>query len=149
LANLQRQGFEAYLPTHTVRIRDNAIRSLWHPVVRPLWTGYLFVVAGTHWSPIRHTLGVQKLLMAGPRPGIVPDSLIAALRATETARTTFPHPDNVLTPGTAVRVSEGALEGHEAVIVSVNADRAHIALLLFGAVRNVNVSTSALSPRDA
>jgi transcriptional antiterminator RfaH len=148
LENLTRQGYSAYLPLHTVRRRDNAIRCLWHPVEVPLFGGYLFVVPGTHWGPICHTLGVRKLLMSGPRPGFVADSLVAALRATETARRSFSVVGPGFAPGAAVRVCEGALEGHEAVVITTHADRAHIAVMLFGASRNVNVSLDALSVRE-
>jgi len=150
-SNLSRTGYEIYLPLHTVRIRDNGIRSLWHQVERPLFSGYLFTrfdALRDPWTPICRTEGVQKLLMSGPRPGIVADSLIAALRATETARRSFPVVGPVFAPGAAVRVCEGALEGHEAVVITTHHDRAHIAVMLFGAVRNVNVSLTALSVRE-
>ena len=75
--NLQRQGYAAYLPIHTVRIRDRALPTLTRPVERPLFTSYLFVaVPLTLWGPIRHTLGVRSLLMSGEKPYLLPEAVV-------------------------------------------------------------------------
>src|SRR4051812_40177984 len=61
LANLSRQGFDAYLPLHTVQRRDRVVPTLFHPVSVPLFTSYLFVaIQSPYWAPIQHTLGVSR-----------------------------------------------------------------------------------------
>lgn len=148
--NLQRQGYEAYLPTHTVRIRDRTLPTLTRPVERPLFTSYLFVaVPLTLWGPIRHTLGVKRLLMSGEKPYLLPDAVWNALQAGEALRRTHPtSPTARWRAGAAVAPASGPFAQHQGVVVSVTGQRAIIAMLLFRELRQVSVDVSNLVARE-
>ena len=147
--NLQRQGYAAYLPTHTVRIRDRTTPTLTRPVERPLFTSYLFVaVPLSHWAPIRHTLGVRTLLMSGINPYLLPDAVWNALQAGEALRRSVQAPAACWAPGTPCSPGNGVFTGHPAVVVSVTGHRAIIAMLLFGELRQVSVDVSSLVARE-
>jgi transcriptional antiterminator RfaH len=145
--NLQRQGYAAYLPTHTVRIRDRTIPTLTRPVERPLFTSYLFVaVPLTLWGPIRHTLGVRSLLMSGDRPSIVATALLDALRAAEGVRRSVVAPGALWAPGSVLEVSRGSFSGHRGALLRLlTKDRAVVMLLLFGELRQVVVPITDLA----
>jgi transcriptional antiterminator RfaH len=148
--NLQRQGYAAYLPTHTVRIRDRTLPTLTRPVERPLFTSYLFVaVPLTLWGPIRHTLGVRSLLMSGDRPSIVATALLDVLRAAEGVRRSVVAPGALWAPGMPCSPVAGTpFAGHPAVVISVERGKAIIAMLLFGELRQVSVDVSSLVARE-
>ena len=62
LDNLQRQGFEAWLPMLTV---EKVLRGKLVQVTEPMFSRYLFIrldTEQTNWSPIRSTLGVSRLV---------------------------------------------------------------------------------------
>jgi transcriptional antiterminator RfaH len=147
--NLQRQGYEAYLPTHTVRIRDRTLPTLTRPVERPLFTSYLFVaVPLTLWGPIRHTLGVRSLLMSGEKPYLLPDAVWSALQAGQELRRSVQAPGAYWAPGTPCSPGNGVFTGHPAVVVSVTGQRAIIAMLLFGELRQVSVDVNSLVAQE-
>ena len=68
LENLQRQGFEAWLPMISL---EKVRRGHLAQVVEPMFSRYLFIrldTVQTNWSPIRSTLGVSKLVAFGNTP---------------------------------------------------------------------------------
>jgi len=146
--NLRRQGYNAYLPLRTVLRRDRCLPTHSRPVAVPLWTGYLFVDIGSHWAPVAHTLGVARLLMAGPCPHIVPEAVLSALQAGEALRRSITPPGAQWAPGAACSLATGAFAGHPAVVLSVTRHSATVALLLFGELRNVTVGIECLVARD-
>ena len=80
LENLERQGYEAWLPMLTVQ---KILRGRVADVTEPLFSRYLFIRLDTvqsNWSPIRSTLGVSRLVTFGNQPAVVPDALIDDLR---------------------------------------------------------------------
>ena len=87
LVNLQRQGYECYLPQLRVEKRS---RSKVQAVTEPLFPRYLFIRLdssdqGKSWAPVRSTLGVARLVRFGDRPAVVQDDLVALLRQREAA----------------------------------------------------------------
>ena len=148
--NLQRQGYAAYLPTLTVRIRDRATPTLTRAVERPLFTSYLFVaVPLTHWGPIRHTLGVRTLLMSGINPYLLPDAVLSALQAGEALRRTPTTPGSLWRPGAPCQPSDGPFAGHHAVVTEIlPGNRAKVAIMMFGELRQVSVDVTSLVARE-
>jgi len=149
--NLQRQGYQPYLPTCTVWVRDRAIPSLLHPVIRPLFRRYLFLPFDhTHesWSPVRATPGVAGLLRSGLQVHYASEAEIQRLRDTEEARLRPPRPDGGWRPGMACRLAAGPLEGREAVVMEVEDQTALVAVLLFGGLRETLVALEALTQRE-
>jgi transcription antitermination factor NusG len=147
--NLRRQGYNAYLPLRTVLRRDRCLPTHSRPVAVPLWTGYLFVdlQSDRHWTPIAHTLGVARLLMAGPNPYILPEAAISMLQAGEDVRRMPPGGDtSAWRPGAAVALARGAMEGLPAVITTITGQQARIAMMFLGQLRHVSVPLDALVP---
>ena len=147
--NLRRQGYNAYLPLRTVLRRDRCLPTHSRPVSVPLWTGYLFVdlQSDRHWTPIAHTLGVARLLMAGPNPYILPEAAISMLQAGEDVRRMPPSGDTAAwRPGAAVALAKGAMEGLPAVITAIAGQQALIAMMFLGQLRHLSVPLDALVP---
>ena len=83
LANLARQGFDAYCPRLLRRVR-HARR--FQDVLRPLFPGYVFVrldSGNQRWRPILSTIGVRSLVRFGDRLGLMDGTFIANLKARE------------------------------------------------------------------
>jgi transcriptional antiterminator RfaH len=109
--NLRRQGYGVYLPKY-VRLRRHARKT--ESVVRPLFSGYLFVAvdAGRQgWRSINSTLGVARLVAAADTPIAVPEAVIEGLRAREGKDGCVRlEPQRHLKNGDKVRVTEGVFE---------------------------------------
>lgn len=114
LENLERQGFECFLPL----IRAEKLRRGKLDVVREaLFPRYMFIRLSTDaesqsWSPIRSTVGVSRMVTFGQTPAKINDELIEELRAHSNAT------DVVLRhfePGEQVVVTDGPFVGVEAI----------------------------------
>lgn len=81
-ANLNRQGFETFMPLRSMTVRH--ARQM-RDVLRPVFPGYLFIKFGSEradWRKINSTFGVSKLIsFEAAKPAPVPDPLMAGLRA--------------------------------------------------------------------
>ena len=81
-ANLDRQGFETFMPQRRKTVRHG--RQM-RDVLCPVFPGYLFIKFGLEradWRKINSTFGVSKLIsFEAGKPAPVPDALIAGLRA--------------------------------------------------------------------
>jgi transcriptional antiterminator RfaH len=150
-ANLQRRGYRTFLPLVAVRRRDRVIRSLYHTVEVPLFSPYLFIHfdARSGWTPIWNTPGVARLLMADGKPAPCPERAVEAIQAGAGLRRTLTPPEALWRPGAACRLAGGgAFDGHDAVVTAVHHDRALVALLMLGHLREVQVSLDCLATRD-
>lgn len=110
LENLERQGFQAWLPMLTV---EKVRRGKLAKVVEPMFSRYLFIrldTEQTNWSPIRSTLGVSKLVSFGNRPAVIDDELILALQQLPARE-----PERLFQPGQAVKFVSGPLRGLEGI----------------------------------
>jgi len=108
LENLERQGFEVWLPMLTV---EKVRRGKLAQVVEPMFSRYLFIrldTEQTNWSPIRSTLGVSKLVSFGNRPAVVHDDLIRVLQQLPACE-----PERLFQPGQQVQFIAGPLKGLE------------------------------------
>lgn len=114
--NLERQGFETFLPVEAETVRRNGE---FKTTLKPLFPGYIFVgwspdTAG--WQSVNGTLGVTKLVAFGEQPAPVPDEIIAALmqRYGEAA---------ALEKGDRVRVKSGPFVDFIAQVERVSPDQ--------------------------
>jgi transcriptional antiterminator RfaH len=114
LENLERQGFECFLPLiRAEKLRRGALQV----VQEVLFPRYLFIRLGTgfearSWAPIRSTLGVSRLVTFGLLPAKIDDELIGALRLqSEASDVVMRH----FVPGEQVFVTDGPCVGLEAI----------------------------------
>jgi transcriptional antiterminator RfaH len=140
--NLERQGFEVYLPRYLSR-RSHARKV--DMVVRPLFPRYLFVaidLAAQRWRSVRSTIGVSHLVSRGDTPASVVDDVIGALKGREDDSGYIRLDRRVgFSPGDKVRVRVGALVDSLAT-VEIN-DRERVAILLDFLGRKVRVFVGA------
>jgi transcriptional antiterminator RfaH len=114
LENLERQGFECFLPLiRAEKLRRGALQI----VQEALFPRYLFIRLSTgreslSWTPIRSTLGVSRLVTFGQNPAKINDDLIAALRSQgEESEAVLRH----FEPGEKVVLTDGPFVGVEAI----------------------------------
>ena len=103
--NLQRQGYETYLPRlHEARRRQGRRLS----VIAPMFPRYLFVHLNTQtdtWGPIRSTIGIVSIVRFGRAAAHAPDSLIQILKDREDAEGIQILPPDEYKPGSKVRIT--------------------------------------------
>ena len=145
LENLQRQGFEAWLPMIAL---EKLRRGQLTQVVEPMFSRYLFIrldTVQTNWSPIRSTLGVSKLVAFGNTPAAVPDDLIAALR-------NMPPPprQRMMNPGDEVQFVAGPLKGLRGIYQQHDGEaRAMVLIELLSQPQTIQTELQALRPLAA
>lgn len=126
LENLERQGFESYLPMlHVQKVRRGKAQM----VDEAMFPRYLFVrldssAQGRSWSPIRSTLGVRSLVQFGEKPARVAPELIEWLRQRERDF----DPQHLFEPGDTVSITAGPFKGLEALYQGVDGE--HRAMIL-------------------
>jgi transcriptional antiterminator RfaH len=127
LANLQRQGYECYLPQMRIeRIRRRKVEV----ATEPMFPRYLFIRLdssdqGKSWSPIRSTLGVSQLVHFGARAAKVDEALVELLRQREQAMPL----DAMFHSGDSVVITDGPFAGIEAIYQTADAERRAFILL--------------------
>ncbi len=109
--NLQRQGFDAYLPRYLKQRRHARKAEI---VPAPVFPRYVFIsidLARQRWLSIRSTIGISRLVGPAESPLAVPDGIVEGLRNREDdsgfVRLLTPQG---LRPGDKVRVLSGAFE---------------------------------------
>ncbi|HLB43321.1 MAG TPA: transcription/translation regulatory transformer protein RfaH [Gammaproteobacteria bacterium] len=149
--NLERQGFDTYLP---LLQQHQRIQDFYKMVTKPLFPRYLFICLSSEiddWSKIHSTRGCVSLVRFGTWPARVPDVLIEYLQREEAARFAQPvtnTPD--FKAGDSVRVLDGILVGYEG-IVEVKNSQQRITLLLTVTqhhTRRVNLSVNQIEMVD-
>ncbi len=114
LENLERQGFECFLPLIAV---EKLRRKLIVVVQEPLFPRYLFIrldasQEGRSWNPIRSTTGVSRLVSFGQVPAKIDDLLVDAIRASVLREGVQ---QRHFEPGEVLRINDGPFAGLEAV----------------------------------
>ena len=109
LENLQRQGFEVFLPMITLqKVRRAKLAN----VTEPMFSRYLFLrttQAMEDLSVVRSTLGVSQLVRFGTVPAKVPHAWVEAMRLQPSLE------EKLLKSGDKVLIADGMLKGLEAV----------------------------------
>ena len=144
---LERQGYQTYLPFTTVRRRRRG-RAYSEP--GPMFPRYLFIHLSDEtddWSPIRSTIGVANLVRFGQVPARVPDSLIESLKTREDESGLFVIPEPEFGKGDKVRIAEGPFEGYEAMFQSKNSrDRVSLLIKVIEKFVNIEVDQKLIEP---
>ena len=129
LDNLQRQGYECYLPLISV---EKLRRKLLVPADEPLFPRYLFIRLDAHtdnWAPIRSTMGVTALVRFGAEPARVPDAFVDYLTSRQNAEGLHEWAQPALQIGARARVVSGPLAGYEGILVA-KSSRERVILLM-------------------
>ena len=137
--NLQRQGYEVYLPRYLKR-RHHARKMDF--TAKPLFPRYMFVainVATQRWRSIQSTFGVTRLVCNGEDPAAMPEGVVAALKAREDDKG-FVKLDlrPAFAPGDKVRVLAGAFMDNAGLFNGL-ADHDRVSILLDILGRKVRV----------
>jgi len=144
LMNLQRQGFECFLP-----MAENPYqrRSKKHQaIIEPLFPRYLFLYAiaeSQDLAPVRSTRGVISLVRFGTELAVIPESVIKAIKNQVEPDTGLIKIQPVqIKAGDRVRVFDGPLAGINGIVAERNSEnRAIILMELMGRPTKVEVGT--------
>ena len=128
LDNLQRQGYQCYLPTFP---SEKLCQGFLTVADEPLFPRYLFIRLGRgdsakSWSPIRSTKGVSRLVSFGGEPARVDDDLMEQLRTQEALVQTEPR--RLFKPG-GVLLTEAPFTGVEGIYQMADGERRVIVLI--------------------
>ena len=142
--NLNRQGFESFLPLLEVtKYKYNRYLS----DLRPLFPGYMFVAFDPEsgpWRQINCTIGVSKLVSFGDQPNPIPFGLISGLMARCNSVGKL-LPPNQLNKGDAVQLLTGSFENYIAKVETIDADqRVWVLMELMGRVTRISVDPNQL-----
>lgn len=134
LENLNRQGFNTYLPRLLIR---KHVRNQWRTLSEPLFPGYMFLLVDpsvVSLSPVRSTLGVTGLVTFGHQLIPIPDDVISFIKMQEDAAAGAEKLDQLpFASGDKVQVLEGPFAGLLAVYEMANAkDRAMLLITFMG-----------------
>ncbi len=127
--NLERQGFNPYLPRF-LRERRHARRC--DLVKTPLFPGYIFVrldLDTAPWRSINGTMGVSHLICNGERPAAMPDGVVEEIAAREGDNGLIRLEPRTFQKGEALRIVSGALTDCFGLFEKM-ADRDRVVLLL-------------------
>ena len=144
--NLQRQGWEVYLPLFRQSRRQ---RGRWVDVIEPLFPRYLFVQLQLGFediSPIRYTTGVHNLVRFTKDPAVVSNQIVETLRCTADSTTGLHHIQGPLfKSGDLVVIDKGPLAGLQAIFLAeTGRDRVSILLEMLGRTNRVTVKRDVL-----
>jgi transcriptional antiterminator RfaH len=136
---LKLAGYSTYLP----RIRERrVVRGRRITVTLPLFPGYCFLTIEDQWHAARWSPGIAGLIMDGIVPALVPDKVIAEIRARE-IRGLIDLPR--LRPGDRVQVTRGVLARLSGLYAGqAPHDRVQVLLSLLGAARQVTLPAAAV-----
>jgi transcriptional antiterminator RfaH len=132
-ANLERQGYEVYLPRLVKTVRRNGRG---RDSIVALFPRYLFLHLSEGrqvLSPVHSSVGVSTVVRFGSRYAIVPDHVIHSLRGREDAETGLHRLTDTppLTLGMPVRVTMGPFDGLEGVFEREEGAQRVVVLLKF------------------
>lgn len=136
--NLQRQGFNSYLPMAIQpRRRDGKVISR----IEPLFPRYLFISLDTktdNWSPIRSTIGVSSLVRFGMNPAVVPTELVLMIEKRDNEYGVQKLPIKEFETGDKVRITDGPMMGYEGIFLA-RSSQERVTILLSIVNKNTHV----------
>ncbi len=145
VTNLERQGFDVFLPMTELTKRQGA---RFVTRMTPLFPGYLFVAAdmgAMQWRKINSTLGVSRIVMTRDTPSIVPDTLVQSLKSRcDTTGKIVPSTD--FAPGDRVEIVHGPLSEFVGTVEKIDPQqRVWILLEIMGQTSRVRLDPDQLN----
>jgi transcriptional antiterminator RfaH len=127
--NLDRQGYETYLPLKNERRRRQGgyVYS-----IDPMFSRYLFIHLNKvtdNWGPIRSTIGVTDIVRFAGQPTVVPDRLVNCIRANDNENGIQTTATQEFNGGNKVQIVEGPMNGYEGIFVGKTGKERAIVLL--------------------
>jgi transcriptional antiterminator RfaH len=144
--HLSNQGFECFLPTHSVK-RTQRQKTRW--VTEPLFPHYLFIRLSdaSNWGVIRSTRGVAKVVSFNGQPCPVTDALIAALQH-HCALRNGEEPAPLFKAGEKVIITQGCFKELEAVVQATKGEERVVLLLtLLNRQQQIEVPINTIASR--
>lgn len=145
LENLERQGYECFLPLY---LSEKVIKGRLRVIEEPLFPRYLFIHLATgmdakSWGPIRSTVGVNGLVRFGDRAAKVESRVVNLIRSYESQMKL--DPERLFTKGDMLQVVDGPFAGMEVVFqMSDGENRAIVLIELLGKMSRLQLSPSEL-----
>ena len=144
--NLQRQGYETYLPLVQAKRRQ---RGRYQTVIEAMFSRYLFIQLNCktdNWAPIRSTIGVVNLVRFNGSPSMLPSSLIDSIRSMENENGLHELTEEVFQPGDSVYIVEGVFSGLKGIFqAKTSQERVNVLLNIAGQFTRVNMNINELS----
>ena len=119
-------NFEVFLPKIPVKSRKR------RSGIEPLFPGYLFVrldLGAPHWTQIKFTHGVRKILCFGQQPIPIPDEIMKIIRS-RSAKENYLKLETPFKEGDTVRFTNGPFRGLEGVFTGETAGKDRVKILL-------------------
>ena len=142
LENLERQGFEVFLPMITLQ---KVRRAKLATITEPMFSRYLFLRTTPSMqglSVVRSTMGVSQLVRFGQVAAKVPHAWVEAMRTQPLLK------ESLFKSGDKVVLAEGMLKGLEAIYVQPDGElRAMVLINLISRPHLISYETSLLMPR--
>ena len=148
-ANLDRQGYEVYLPRLLQSIRRGGS---WCNRIAPLFPRYLFLRLNEgcqSLGPVRSSVGVTAVVRFGFDYAVVPDQVVRDLQSRADPESGLHRlsPPPQLTPGARVSITAGPFDGLDGVFQqTVGGERVVVLLRLLGQIARVRVPICCISP---
>jgi transcriptional antiterminator RfaH len=139
--NLERQGYEVYLPRLHVRRRRNGKYVL---VVEPMFPRYFFIrldKGEDNWAPIRSTYGVSKMVYFGFEPARIADELVDSIKSHDDEHGIQEIAVKELSSGDKIRVIDGVMSGYEGIF-QAKTGKERVTILLQYADKSTPVEVS-------
>lgn len=152
LLNLERQGFEAYLPLYKVqKKRASATEAPREQFSHePMFPRYMFFRPASFKqsiSTVRSTRGVSAVVRFGNSFAQVAPAVIAAIREHEITRDqTDLTRAHRLQPGSRIKICNPALAGLEGLVHSVSAQRVIVLMEILGRQTRLKLNADAVEP---
>lgn len=146
--NLQRQGFETFLPMQEITRRKS---SRFVAYLRPLFPGYMFVCVdeySSHWRKINSTMGVSRLVSFNCTPKAIPLQFISSLMLRCDAEGKL-LPAKTLNSGDNVEVLTGPFENFVATVETIDEQqRVWILMEFMGRTTRMHISPGQVQRAD-
>ena len=127
--NLQRQGYETYLPLIQTKRRKNGRYVV---VVEAMFSRYLFInlsLTTDNWSPIRSTIGVANMVRFNGLPSMVPTPLIESIKSMEDEQGLHTMQEKEFQVGDMVCIIDGIFAGLKGIFQARTSQERVIVLL--------------------
>ena len=141
LVNLQRQGFNAFLPRYH-RTRRHARKM--EVVLSPLFPRYLFIelnIEIDRWLAVNSTRGVAYIVRQKDRPTPIPTGIIEELKKRATKEEVVPLSSlEIFKRGATLEILEGAFAGYTGIYEKMaEGERVQLLLNLLGSEAKVSI----------